>query len=128
VRDDVAHGGTIEPMIILVVAGIVVGLMAGPLRIDREARDVARAQMSLIGQAIEMYELEHRRLPHSLEDLTREDGRSGIAYMHAIPKDPWGNDFDYRLPDRRKYVIVSAGRNGVLDDEDDLRYARGERR
>jgi general secretion pathway protein G len=114
----------IELMVVIVIIGLLVGLVvANPFAALFEAQEeTARNQMKNIADAIQLYELQHRKIPASLQELTVKDERSGQAYMKEIPKDPWGNDYDYRPQDRRTFVIVSAGDNGVPDDDDDIRY------
>jgi general secretion pathway protein G len=44
------------------------------------------------------------------------------AYLDEVMKDPWGNDYQYRLPAQKstkKYDIFSLGEDGV-ESEDDI--------
>lgn len=42
-------------------------------------------------------------------------------YLEAIPKDPWGNDYQYKVPAARSgkaYDLFSLGKDGTESDDD----------
>lgn len=79
-----------------------------------------------IVRAMDMYEMDTRQYPseeHGLAVLLKDPGIIGWdgPYMRQkkIPKDGWGRPFRYRLIDKT-YVITSAGRDGIMDTDDDI--------
>jgi hypothetical protein len=100
-----------------------------PIRRDRfpppdvvvqPGRDVAQMQMMSMAQAIDIHFLNKRRLPASLEELTRPDPDSGEALLDALPDDPWGRAFLYKVTGPATYRILSLGADGTEGTEDDL--------
>jgi hypothetical protein len=84
-------------------------------------KGVALAQMSNFGGAIQLYSLDRRSLPRSLDQLTQSD-ENGNAYIEKIPSDPWGQPYVYRVLDaaRQRYEIRSEGEDRELATDDDL--------
>jgi general secretion pathway protein G len=110
----------VELMVVIVILGGLIALV-GPkvfTALGKAGRGQAETQMHNFQQAIEMYYMEHRKYPTSLEALTEESPKSGDKWMDSIPKDPWGQPYDYRLSGK-KYKIVSYGEDqqeGTADD------------
>jgi general secretion pathway protein G len=78
----------------------------------------AKAQISLLGQAVDDYRLDTGKLPRSLNDLlTNGQGlkKWNGPYLQAqkIPPDPWGNDYQYVVPGKYgDYDLYSYGEAG----------------
>ena len=62
----------------------------------------------------------------SLEALTETDGRNPYPFMKTIPKDPWGNDYEYRVLDRSTFQIRCYGEDGEPDTDDDIVWPKSE--
>ena len=94
---------------------------SGPDEGARHRRTIAVQEKNL-GTAIEMYFIDTRQMPKSLQDLTVPSEKDGEPFMKRIPKDPWGSDYDYRIvnPQKREYEIRSAGEDKILGTEDDI--------
>lgn len=88
----------------------------------RDPIDTARQQMNALGNAVDLYFLENRRLPPSLDALTLPSGKSELPYLDSIPTDPWKVAYRYRFadPNLREYSISSAGEDGEFGTEDDI--------
>ncbi len=84
----------------------------------------ALAQMAGIAGAIDLWTIEHRTLPSSLEQLAEPSPRSGELYLTKLPVDPWGQDYRYLVvnPARRTYELRSAGADGRFSTADDVVY------
>lgn len=95
---------------------------AGGNPLDEARRSRAKAQMANFSAAIDMHHLQHKKLPDSLEALTETSARDPHPFLKKLPKDPWGNDYEYRVLDRRNYEIRSYGPDGQPDTEDDLTH------
>lgn len=76
--------------------------------------------MDNFAQAIRNYQLVRRKLPGTLNELTRTDTPSGYPYIDGIPDDPWGNPYDYRVLGAERFEIYSNGEDGMPDTEDDF--------
>lgn len=89
---------------------------AGPALVDR-----ARLEIGWVADAVEMFFLQHRRLP-KFEELLIPDakGQPWLQDAEAL-RDPWGHD--YRLVPGTApgtFTITSDGPDGVPDNEDDV--------
>jgi len=120
-----ARGFTlIELMVVIVILGMLVALVGPNVwhALVTGNKGAAETQMSNIQQAIEMYMLDHKTLPDSLDNLTEPAKNSGEPYMKEIPNDPWGEKYDYKIVNRnrREFEIRSAGEDKMWSTEDDL--------
>lgn len=124
-----ARGFTlVELMVVIVILGGLIAIV-GPRVFRALARsDVSRAetQMANFETAINMYYLEHRKLPTSLEALTEVDPKLGEPFMERIPLDPWGGAYDYKILSAKKYQIVSYGEDLQEGTEDDVVWPKQE--
>ena len=92
------------------------------------SRALAMIQMRTIANAIDIYILDNRTLPESLDELTRPSGKSNGPYLEKVPLDPWREPYEYRIlnPKTRGYQITSAGADKETGTEDDLVYPEKE--
>ncbi len=110
---------------IMVVITIIVSLMAVLSvtvlsRLADAQRDQTKIQIRQVEQGLQMYAMRHKgRFP------TTSDGLEAAAkYMPKtgeVPKDAWGNDFQYFSPGNHgenEYEIISLGRDGKEGGED----------
>ena len=98
---------------------------------SQEAR-MAAARQTIVGTfgiALDLYEQDVGHYPQSLEELTTAAGslnwRGPYINDIRIPRDPWGNEYQYRYPSQLTgsetlYDIVSGGPDGVIGGEDDI--------
>ena len=82
------------------------------------------AQMMSFESAIQQYRMRTERLPGSLEALTRTDERDPYPFMKSIPRDPWGNAYEYERTGEETYRIRSLGEDGVRDTDDDILWPK----
>ncbi|MCB9877695.1 MAG: type II secretion system protein GspG [Planctomycetes bacterium] len=129
-RSSPAAGFTlIEIMVVVTILGLLATLVVTNV-IDRadEAR-VTKAQtdVATIRDAVRMFRQGEGRLP-SLAELTTADERGHVA-IEALTLDPWGNDYVVREgKPPHSFEVVSAGPDGSLDTDDDIRCWRGAER
>lgn len=122
------HGFTlIEIMVVVIILGMLAVLVA-PRVIGRlgQAKDkAARAQVELLGVALDAYRLDNGLYPSSQQGLdalwarpvTSPEPRnwSGPYLKKRVPQDPWGNAYVYRSPGESNpdsYDLVSLGSDG----------------
>ncbi len=111
-----------ELLIVLVIIGLLAALV-GPIlfqRINPAKQSVARAQMENFMTALDNYFIDNGQFPNSQQGLlvlrTKPEGSekwNGPYLKKEIPKDPWGNAYQYRAPGRNGgYEISSWGADG----------------
>ena len=101
----------IELLVVLVILGLLAGLV-GPAvfnQLGKANTKAAKAQIEDFSTALDGFRLDMGRYPSSNEGLqalvTTPSGASrwNGPYLrkNLIPKDPWGNDYQYRAPGQR---------------------------
>jgi general secretion pathway protein G len=103
----------VELMVVIVIIGllatiVIINVMPAA---DRAATTKARADISTLEQAVELYRLDHLTYPPTAEGL--QALLSG-NYIRRLPEDPWGNPYRYSVPgpDGRPFQIASWGADG----------------
>ncbi|MGH7829046.1 MAG: type II secretion system major pseudopilin GspG [Candidatus Binatia bacterium] len=119
----------IEVMVVMVIIGLILALV-GPtvFRQEEKAKSkAARAQIELIGTALDTFRLDVGRYPTSqegLDALRRQPGGverwDGPYLKKEVPKDPWGNAYVYKSPgEHGPYDVLSYGADGVPGGDGD---------
>jgi len=125
-RPCTARGFTlIEIMVVVVIMGILAALVVPKLmgRTDDARIIAARQDIATVMQALKLYKLDNQRYPTTEQGLqaliTRPatgpaaDGWKTGGYLDKLPKDPWGNPYQYLSPGIRGEVdVVSLGGDG----------------
>ena len=113
----------IEIMVVVVILGILAALVV-PRVIGRtdEARAVAAKQdIAAIMQALKLYRLDNGRYPGAEQGLqalfakpqTQPVPGNWKQYLDRVPKDPWGNIYQYLNPGVRGEIdVFSLGADG----------------
>lgn len=117
-----ARGGftLIEILLVVVIIGMLAGIAAVsvPKHLEKSRRAKAAADISSISMAVQSYYMEEGKYPSSLEALTSGND----PYLEkGIPKDPWGNAYQYAFPGTHKqpkFDLYSLGADGVQSDDD----------
>jgi general secretion pathway protein G len=117
----------IELLVVIIVLGLLVGLVGPRLfgRVGQSKQAAARAQIELLGAALDQYRLDVGGYPNSgqgLESLQRNPNVpnwNGPYLKKAVPKDPWGNAYKYRCcPGQNgEYDLWSEGSDGAPGGE-----------
>src|SRR5690606_16479945 len=102
-------------VILAVLAALVVPKFTGRSQQARET--AAKTDISNISLALDSFEIDNGRLPTTEEGLKAlvtqpANVTAWTQYLDRIPKDPWGNDYQYRYPGRRNpngYDLWSFG-------------------
>jgi len=112
----------IELLIVMIILGLLASLVGPRLfgHVDDARVSTAKSQIELLGTALDSYRLDIGRYPtteQGLDALRREP--SGVRnwngpYLNRdIPKDPWGNEYQYKSPgDHGEYDLWSYGADG----------------
>ena len=123
----------IEMMVVMVIIGLLMALV-GPRFIRQEEKAKARtcrAQIELLGTALDTFRLDIGRYPTSQEGLAALQQRPfGLdrwdgPYLKksTVPKDPWERPYYYRSPGEggRPYDLLSYGADGAPGGDSDNR-------
>ncbi|HEY0600726.1 type II secretion system major pseudopilin GspG [Brevundimonas sp.] len=113
----------VELMVVIVIIGLlatVVAINVLPSQ-DKAMVGKARADISVLEQAIETYRLDNLTFPDDLQALVAapaglarpERYRQG-GYVRRLPEDPWGNPYQYRRPSVHggQFDVFSLGADG----------------
>jgi general secretion pathway protein G len=88
----------------------------------------ARADISVLEQALETYRLELLQYPATRDGLqallaapaglSRPERYRKGGYIRRLPADPWGNPYQYRLPGQHgTFDVYSFGADGAAGGE-----------
>jgi general secretion pathway protein G len=112
----------LELLVVIVIIGLLAGYVAPRYfsQVGKSEMQVARAQIEAIEKALDQYRLDTRRYPtleQGLDVLTNrpanEPNWSGPYLKKAVPADPWGRAYVYRVPgEKKEFDIYSLGRDG----------------
>jgi hypothetical protein len=84
--------------------------------------DCANNEAYEIAKSIELFHIQHHRLPTRIDELEqRSDGQGPI--MDSLPRDPWGHPYALIQPalrSGRAVDVLSAGPDGVFFTGDDI--------
>lgn len=113
----------IELLVVMVIIGLLAALVTPRfIRQEEKAKvKAARAQIELLGAALDTFRLDVGRYPTSQEGLNALRERppglerwDGPYLRKEIPLDPWGNPYVYRSPgEKEPYELFSYGADGV---------------
>lgn len=115
----------VEMMVVIVILGIlatVVAINVLPSQ-DKAMVGKARADVSVLEQALESYRLDNFVFPTNEQGLqalvapppglNQADRYREGGYIRRLPKDPWGNPYQYRAPGAHGLVdVYSFGADG----------------
>ncbi|MGK9067017.1 type II secretion system major pseudopilin GspG [Stutzerimonas chloritidismutans] len=121
----------IEIMVVVVILGILAALVVPQVmnRPDQAKVTVAKGDIKAIGAALDMYKLDNYAYPSTQQGLDalvekpsgnpqpKNWNRDG--YLKRVPKDPWGNDYQYLSPGTQgQYDLYSYGADGKQGGSD----------
>jgi general secretion pathway protein G len=118
----------IEILVVLVIIGVLAALIA-PNVLDRasEAKvTAARTDVNNLMQALKLYKLDNQRFPtaeQGLDALVRKPGTGPVPgnwkpYLDKLPRDPWGQPYQYANPGLNGPVdVFSFGADGQAGGE-----------
>jgi len=120
----------LEIMVVIVILGLLVAVVAPNVLQNQDKAMVqkARADVSILEQALDMYKLDNFIYPSTDQGLEALVSKPQSApepkrynsngYIKRLPKDPWGNPYQYLQPGQQKPVdIWSLGADGELGGE-----------
>jgi len=115
----------LEVMVVIVILGVLASLVVPNLLGNKEKADQQKVvtDISALEQALDMYKLDNSVYPNTDQGLDAlvtkpssspepRNYRNG-GYIKRLPKDPWGNEYNYVMPGEHGAVdIFSLGADG----------------
>ena len=122
------HGFTLlELLVVMVIIGLLAGYVGPKLfgQIGKSEVKIAKAQLDALQKALDQYRIDTGHYPSadqgmaSLNSKPADEPKWAGPYMgKAVPKDPWGRDYLYRIPgEHGEYDLSSLGRDGRVGGE-----------
>lgn len=112
----------LELLVVLAILGLLAAFVAPRYfdQLDRSNAKIALTQLRALSEALDHYRLDVGRYPSTEQGLaaltTAPAGESrwqGPYLKRAVPLDPWGRAFVYRMPaDQPEPELISLGRDG----------------
>jgi general secretion pathway protein G len=118
----------VEIIVVMVMIVLLVSLVAPRLfpKLGKGKQSAAKAQVELLGQALDHFRLDVGRYPTTQEGLSALITNPGIekwdgAYLKkGLPVDPWGKPYLYLCPGSHgEYELFSYGRDGTPGGENE---------
>ncbi len=127
-----ARGFTlVELLVVMVIIGLLAALVAPRLfpKLGQGKQAAAKAQIELLGQALDQYRLDVGRYPSTQEGLNALVANPGVENWEGpylkkgLPADPWGKPYQFQSPGTHgEYDLFSYGRDnapgGEKEDKD----------
>lgn len=112
----------LELLVVIVIIGLLAGYVAPRYfsQVGKSEIQVARAQIDGIEKALDQYRLDTRHYPSPQQGLDAlvtkpadEPNWSGPYLKKAVPNDPWGRPYVYRIPgEKSEFQLFSYGKDG----------------
>jgi len=116
----------VELLVVMVIIGLIAALVGPRLfpKLGKGKQSAAKAQIELLGQALDHFHLDTGRYPTTQEGLNALMVNPGIdkwegPYLKKdLPDDPWGRPYIYQCPGTHgEYDLFSYGRDGTPGGE-----------
>ena len=124
-KNDRQNGFTlVEILVVTAIIGILIGLILGISGFAAKKSDESKtkAQMQVIGNALEEYRVLYGSYPTNLVVLTNATSKLSVEFKNIPSTDPWGRPYVYEQTSRYAYSLRSLGSkdSGVDKDTDDI--------
>lgn len=111
----------VELLVVMVIIGLLAALVGPRLfpKLGKGKQAAAKAQIELLGQALDQYRLDVGTYPTTEQGLNALITNPGVdkwdgSYLKkGLPVDPWGKPYVYQQPGSHgEYDLLSYGRDG----------------
>ena len=116
----------VEIIVVMILIALLASLVAPRLfpKLGKGKQSAAKAQIELLGQALDQYRLDTGKYPTTQEGLnalvTNQNipGWDGPYLKKGLPGDPWDKPYQYQCPGTHgEYDLYSYGRDGTQGGE-----------
>ena len=117
----------VELLVVMVIVGLLAALVGPRLfpKLGKGKQSAAKAQIELLGQALDQMRLDAGRYPTTQEGLSALAAKpaggenwEGPYLTKNLPNDPWGKPYVYQCPGAHgEYDLYSYGRDGMQGGE-----------
>lgn len=112
----------LELLVVVVIIGLLAGFVAPRYfgQVGKSEVNIAKAQIDALEKALDQYRLDTGRYPSAelglkalIERPLSEAKWNGPYLRKAIPLDPWGKPYLYRIPgEKGDFDLISYGKDG----------------
>lgn len=111
----------VELLVVMVIIGLLAALVGPRLfpKLGKGKQAAAKAQIELLGQALDQYRLDTGSYPTTEQGLNALVTNPGVEKWEGpylkkgLPVDPWGKPYVYQYPGSHgEYDLISYGRDG----------------
>lgn len=123
----------IELLLVLTILGILAAIVVPKIagRTEQAREQAAKTQISTFGTALDAFEVDNGFYPKGngglqallIQPRDARNWHGPYLKADALPKDPWGNDYQYVCPGRHNptsYDLMSMGPDGKVGGGDDI--------
>jgi len=110
----------IEIMVVVVIIGMLATMILPKVLGRQDEAFIAKAKSDIraMSSSVKLYKLDNFKYPAALSDLIT-GGSKGRGYLDKVPKDPWGNEYQYAYPGSHlEFDIWSTGTDGAAGGVD----------
>ena len=121
----------LELLVVMVIIGLLVGYVAPQYfsQIGKSEVKVTRAQIDALEKTLDQFRIDSGHYPSSEQGLAaltvrpaNEARWDGPYLKKAVPPDPWGNPYVYRMPgEHGEFDLLSYGKDGTPGGEGEAR-------
>ena len=112
----------LELLVVVVIIGLLAGFVAPRYfgQVGKSEVNIAKAQLDALEKALDQYRLDTGHYPSAelglkalIERPANEPKWNGPYLRKAIPLDPWGKPYLYRIPgEKTEFELLSYGKDG----------------
>ena len=113
----------LELLVVLVILGLLAGYVAPKYfaQVGKSEVKTAKAQIDALEKALDQYRIDTGHYPTTEQGLAALNAKpadeahwDGPYLKKAVPNDPWGKPYQYRMPgEHGELDLFSYGRDGV---------------
>ena len=112
----------LELLVVMLIIGLLAGYVAPKYfaQVGKSEIKIARAQIDAFDKALDQYRLDTGHYPTTEQGLdalvtkpANEPKWAGPYLKKAVPPDPWGNPYVYKMPgEHGEFDLLSYGKDG----------------